>query len=73
MIFRQLFEPDTSTYSYLLACERNRRALLIDPVAVEVDTYIEILETLRLQLRPIVGWSSQVGSTFETKCLRCLN
>lgn len=50
MIFRQLFEPDTSTYSYLLACERSRRALLIDPVAVEVDTYIEILETLRLQL-----------------------
>ena len=50
MIFRQLFEPDTSTYSYLLGCERSRRALLIDPVAIEVDTYIEILETLRLQL-----------------------
>ena len=50
MILRQLFEPDTSTYSYLLGCERSRRALLIDPVAVEVDTYIELLETLRLQL-----------------------
>ena len=50
MILRQLFEPDTSTYSYLLGCERSRRALLIDPVAVEVDTYIEILGTLRLQL-----------------------
>lgn len=50
MIFRQLFEPDTSTYSYLLACERSRRALLIDPVAVEFDTYIELLGTLRLQL-----------------------
>ena len=50
MIFRQIFEPDTSTYSYLLGCERSRRALLIDTVAVEVDTYIEILQTLRLQL-----------------------
>ena len=50
MILRQLFEPDTSTYSYLLGCERSRRALLIDPVAVEVDTYIELLGTLRLQL-----------------------
>ena len=50
MMFRQLFEPDTSTYSYLLGCDRSRRALLIDPVAVEVDTYIELLETLRLQL-----------------------
>ena len=50
MIFRQLSEPDTSTLSYLLACERSRRALLIDPVAVEVDNYIELLGTLRLQL-----------------------
>jgi glyoxylase-like metal-dependent hydrolase (beta-lactamase superfamily II) len=50
MIFRQLFEPDTSTYSYILGCERSRRALLIDPVAGEVETYIGLLETLRLQL-----------------------
>jgi glyoxylase-like metal-dependent hydrolase (beta-lactamase superfamily II) len=50
MIFRQLFEPDTSTYSYLLGCERSRRALLIDPVAGEIETYIGLLESLRLQL-----------------------
>ncbi len=44
MIFRQLFEPVSSTYTYLLGCERTRQALLIDPVAEEVETYIALLK-----------------------------
>jgi glyoxylase-like metal-dependent hydrolase (beta-lactamase superfamily II) len=50
MIFKQLFEPDTSTYSYLLGCERTRRAVLIDPVATEVDNYMGLLKKLDLKL-----------------------
>lgn len=50
LIFRQLFEPETSTYTYLLGCERTRRALLIDPVAVAVDDYVGLLEELGLSL-----------------------
>lgn len=50
MIFRQLFEPETCTYTYLLGCERTRRAVLIDPVASEVDTYIALLGSLNLTL-----------------------
>lgn len=50
MIFRQLFETETSTYSYLLGCERTRRAVLIDPVASEMDDYLELLQTLNLKL-----------------------
>lgn len=50
MIFRQLFEAQTSTYSYLLACKRTRRAVLIDTVATEIDHYIALLESLDLQL-----------------------
>jgi sulfur dioxygenase len=50
MIFRQLFEPDTGTYSYLLGCERSRRACLIDPVAAEADHYLPLLEKLGLTL-----------------------
>lgn len=50
MIFRQLFEGVTSTYTYLLGCERSGRALLIDPVAEEVNRYIALLDTLGLQL-----------------------
>ncbi|MEY4718941.1 MAG: hypothetical protein RL563_1559 [Pseudomonadota bacterium] len=50
MIFRQLFETETSTYSYLLGCERTRRAVIIDPVASEMDDYLELLQTLNLEL-----------------------
>ena len=50
MIFRQLFEPDTSTYSYLLGCESTGRAVLIDPVLSEVEGYITLLANLNLSL-----------------------
>ena len=50
MIFRQLFEPETFTYTYLLGCERIRRAVLIDPVASEVDSYLGLLGKLDLKL-----------------------
>lgn len=50
MIFKQLFETETSTYSYLLGCERTKRALIIDPVASEIDDYIELLQSLNLKL-----------------------
>lgn len=50
MIFRQLFESETSTYTYLLGCSVTHRALLIDPVASEVETYITLLDALGLRL-----------------------
>lgn len=50
MFFHQLFESETSTYSYLLGCERTGRAVLIDPVASEIDDYIELLQAANLKL-----------------------
>ncbi|MGY6277085.1 MBL fold metallo-hydrolase [Methylomonas sp. MgM2] len=50
MIFRQLFETETSTYSYLLGCERSRRALIIDPVVSEIEVYADLLQSLNLKL-----------------------
>lgn len=50
MIFRQLFELETSTYSYLLGCERTRRACLIDSVASEMSLYVDLLQRLDLKL-----------------------
>jgi glyoxylase-like metal-dependent hydrolase (beta-lactamase superfamily II) len=50
MIFRQLFEPASSTYTYLLGCPRTRRAVLIDPVLEEVDRYVALLAELDLTL-----------------------
>ena len=50
MIFRQLFEPDSSSYTYLLACPDTRQAVLIDPVADTADRDLEILRELELEL-----------------------
>lgn len=50
MLFRQLFEPETSTYSYLLGCDRTHRAIIIDPVVSEIDAYIGLLQDLNLKL-----------------------
>jgi glyoxylase-like metal-dependent hydrolase (beta-lactamase superfamily II)/rhodanese-related sulfurtransferase len=50
MIFRQLFDPTSCTYSYLLATRRGGEALVIDPVLEQVDSYLEILEELDLEL-----------------------
>ncbi|WP_347988837.1 MBL fold metallo-hydrolase [Methylomonas sp. AM2-LC] len=50
MIFRQLFDLETSTYTYLLGCERTRRACLIDSVASELATYVDLLNKLNLNL-----------------------
>ena len=50
MIFRQLFEPDTCTYTYLLGCEYTQKAILIDSVASESELYFQLLNELELKL-----------------------
>lgn len=51
MIFRQLFEPVSSTYTYLIACEDAREAALIDPVLEMVDRDLALLDELGLTLK----------------------
>jgi glyoxylase-like metal-dependent hydrolase (beta-lactamase superfamily II) len=50
MLFKQFFEPDTSTFTYLLACERTKQAVLIDTVESEVPIYLKELEAQGLKL-----------------------
>ncbi len=50
MIFRQLFEPVSSTYTYLLGCEETGKAVLIDPVISAVDRDLAELARLGLTL-----------------------
>lgn len=50
MIFRQLFEPVSCTYSYLLASPRGGEALIIDPVLEKVDRYLPLVNELNLKL-----------------------
>ena len=50
MIFRQLFDSTSSTYSYLLASRRGGEALIIDPVLEKVDRYLQLVKELDLRL-----------------------
>src|SRR6478672_1506718 len=50
MIFRQLFEPQSSTYTYLLGCEQTGTAALIDPVLETVERDLDVIYSLGLEL-----------------------
>ncbi|MBZ4333582.1 MBL fold metallo-hydrolase [Corallococcus sp. AS-1-12] len=50
MIFRQLFDPESSTYTYLLGDEATRQAVLIDPVLEQVDRDLKLVGELGLTL-----------------------
>ena len=50
MIFRQLFDSVSGTYTYLLASRRGGEALIIDPVLEKVDRYIQLIHELDLRL-----------------------
>jgi len=50
MIFRQLFEPVSSTYTYLIGCERTGQAALIDPVLETVERDLGLIQDLGLTL-----------------------
>src|SRR5271169_1462518 len=50
MIFRQLFESVSGTYSYLLASRTGGEALIIDPVLEKVDRYLQLIRELEVRL-----------------------
>ena len=50
MIFRQLFDTGSSTYTYLVACPDSREALLIDPVLGRIDDTCRLIRELDLRL-----------------------
>src|SRR6202047_4061977 len=50
MIFRQLYDSISSTYTYLLASRHGGEALIVDPVLERVDRYIQLLRELDLRL-----------------------
>ena len=51
MIFRQLFEPESSTYTYLIACDETGEAALIDPVYETIERDLALLRELKLTLK----------------------
>ena len=51
MIFKQLFDTETWTYTYLIADPVSKEAVFIDPVNTHIDEYIALLEAQGLQLK----------------------
>jgi glyoxylase-like metal-dependent hydrolase (beta-lactamase superfamily II) len=51
MIFRQLFDRDTCTYTYLVADQDRREAVLIDPIISQIDRDAALIEELHLTLK----------------------
>ena len=54
MIFKQIFDTETSTYTYIIASAKGREALIIDPVLENVEDYINILKELNLKLVKVI-------------------
>ena len=54
MIFKQVFDTKTSTYTYLIASAKGREAVIIDPVIDNVDDYIQLLKDLDLKLVKVI-------------------
>jgi glyoxylase-like metal-dependent hydrolase (beta-lactamase superfamily II) len=51
MLFRQLFEPETSTYTYLIADENTKEVVLVDSVIEMVERDLKLIQELGLTLR----------------------
>ena len=54
MIFKQLFDDKSSTYTYILASDKGREALIIDPVIEHTNKYINVLDELNLKLVKVI-------------------
>ena len=54
MIFEQLFDIKSSTYTYIISSGKGREALIIDPVIESTNKYIKILKNLDLKLVKVI-------------------
>ena len=54
MIFKQVFDKKSSTYTYLIASSKGREALIIDPVLENVEDYLKLMTELNLMLVKVI-------------------
>mmetsp|Transcript_89960 Transcript_89960/g.188087 ORF Transcript_89960/g.188087 Transcript_89960/m.188087 type:complete len:427 (+) Transcript_89960:134-1414(+) len=55
LVFQQLFDPETSTYTYVLGCAKTKDAILIDPVLEQKDRDLGVLDAAGLKLKYVVN------------------
>ena len=54
MIFEQLFDINSSTYTYIISSGKGREALIIDPIIENTEEYIKVLKNLDLKLVKVI-------------------
>ena len=54
MIFNQLFDEKSHTYTYIISSGKGREALIIDPVIEKTNEYLEFLKNLKLKLVKVI-------------------
>ena len=79
MIFNQLFDEKSHTYTYILSSGKGREALIIDPVIEKTNEYLKILKSLELKLVKVIDThihADHVSALNElnkkTKCIRIM-
>ncbi len=79
MIFQQLFDAKSSTYTYIISSGKGREALIIDPVIEHTEEYLKVLKDLELKLVKVIDThihADHVTGLNElykrTKCLRIM-
>ena len=70
MLFKQLFENESSTYTYLVSCQEKREAILIDPVLETLDRDIDIIKKLNLKLTYAVDTHIHADHVTSASALR---
>ena len=73
MIFRQLFDAESSTYTYLLGDEATREAALVDPVLPQLERDLKILEELQLKLVYVLEPAAPLGAVIAPAGLNMMS
>ncbi|NND50440.1 MAG: MBL fold metallo-hydrolase, partial [Rhizobiales bacterium] len=70
MLFRQLFDKTSFTYTYLIASRRGAEALLIDPVFEQTDRYLLLLKELDVKLMKVIDTHVHADHVSAMRTLR---
>uniref|UniRef100_A0A7M5WW70 Persulfide dioxygenase ETHE1, mitochondrial n=1 Tax=Clytia hemisphaerica TaxID=252671 RepID=A0A7M5WW70_9CNID len=69
-IFRQLFDQESWTFTYLLACLKKREAILVDPVDTQVERDLKLMEELKLDLKYAINTHCHADHITSTGILK---
>ena len=70
MLFKQLFENESSTYTYLISCQEKQEVILIDPVLETLERDLEIIRKLNLKLTHAVDTHIHADHVTSASALR---